>query len=527
MKNKKIIAALAAFLVVAVLLAAVILSHKPGGSEQGGQDSEFPISDLTPTEPVCAEHVDQDLNDICDLCNGSVIITIDFYCINDLHGRVLDSGTQPGIDEMTTFFQQAEQTDDHVVLLAAGDMWQGSAESNLTRGQLITDWMSSLDFAAMALGNHEYDWGEEPIEANSAFADFPLLAINIFDTQTGTRVDYCEASQLISCNGVRIGIIGAIGDCYTSIASEMVQGVYFKTGAELTALVMQEAESLRQQGADFIVYLLHDGLGGSPDGMPAQVSAQKLSSYYDTALSDGYVDLVFEGHTHQRYMLQDPSGVLHLQNGGDNNGGITHVEVSIHAISGATQVNHAELISGSAYEDMDDSPLIGELLDKYADSVAPALDICGTLAHAVPGDYLRQVIADLYYLEGLARWGTEYEIALGGGFISIRNPGYLSNGEVSYADLLELFPFDNELVLCSIKGRDLKDRFLEASDSRYGISGDSELLSNLDLNATYYVVVDTYTSTYAPNRLTEIERYGEAIYARDLLAEFIRNGGLG
>lgn len=478
-------------------------------------------------DTACVEHIDQNSDDICDRCGDSVIIMIDFYCINDLHGRVLDSSSQPGIDEMTTFFRQAEETDDHVVLLAAGDMWQGSAESNLTKGQLVTDWMSSLDFAAMALGNHEFDWGEAPIEANADLAAFPLLAINIFDTETGSRVDYCEASQLITCNGVQIGIIGAIGDCYTSIAPEMAQGVYFKTGAELTKLVMQETEALRQQGADFIVYLLHDGLGGSPAGMPEQVSGQKLSSYYDTALSEGYVDLVFEGHTHQRYMLQDPSGVLHLQNGGDNNGGITHVEVAIHAISGTTQITQAELISGSTYTDQEDSPLIDELLDKYADSIAPALDICGTLAHAVPGNVLQQTVADLYYLAGLQRWGTDYQIALAGGFISIRNPGYLSNGEVSYAKLMELFPFNNELVLCTIRGRDLKERFLEADDSRYYISVDSTLIENLDMDATYYVVVDTYTSTYAPNRLTEVERYGEAIYARDLLADFIRNGGLG
>ena len=40
-------------------------------------------------------------------------------------------------------------------------------------------------------------------------------------------------------------------------------------------------------------------------------------------------------------------------------------------------------------------------------------------------------------------------------------------------------------------------------------------------------MVDTYTSTYAPNNLTEIARYKEEVYARDLLADYIRGGGLG
>ena len=140
---------------------------------------------------------------------------------------------------------------------------------------------------------------------------------------------------------------------------------------------------------------------------------------------------------------------------------------------------------------------------------------------------LRQLIADLYYMEGLFKWGGEYDIALGGGFISIRNPGYLARGEVTYSDLLELFPFDNELVLCTIRGRDLKERFLESDNSNYFICCNDALVEDIDDNGIYYIVVDSYSASYKPNRLTEVERYGEAYYARDLLADYIRNGGLG
>ena len=170
--------------------------------------------------------------------------------------------------------------------------------------------------------------------------------------------------------------------------------------------------------------------------------------------------------------------------------------------------------------------MIADLLEEYEQELGTALDSCGTIAHAIPGNDLRQMVADLYYMEGLLRWGTEYDIALGGGFVSIRQPGYLSRGEVSYGELLELFPFDNELVLCSISGRNLKNRFLETDNSNYFICCDETITDHIDDNGTYYVVVDTYSSTYAPNRLTEVERYGEPYYARDMLANYIRNGGL-
>lgn len=476
----------------------------------------------------CQAHVDADGNDICDECGSSVIIIIDFYAVNDLHGKIMDADTQPGVDELTTYFQQAGQTDENAILLSTGDMWQGSAESNMTKGQLMTDWMNQLDFAAMAMGNHEFDWGEEYIEANAEFAQFPFLAINIYDRETNAPVDYCQPSVVLERDGVQIGIIGAIGDCYSSISPDRVEQVYFKTGAELTALVKAEAERLRSQGVDFIVYSLHDGLGQSMSGSVSAVEGSQLSSYYDTSLSDGYVDLVFEAHTHQRYLLQDEYGVYHLQNGGDNNG-ISHVEVEIHAITGSSRIREAELIATSDYASLEDAPLVEELLQKYEEEIAPAFQVVGTLDTSCPGDTMRQLVADLYFLAGIEKWGAEYDIVLGGGFISIRDPGYLARGEVTYGELQTLFPFDNELVLCSIRGRDLQARFFETDNSNYfiscGIYGET-VMENIDPDGIYYMVVDSYSSTYAPNKLTEVDRYGEGIFARDLLADYIAGGGL-
>ena len=182
------------------------------------------------------------------------------------------------------------------MLLSSGDMWQGSAESNLTKGNIVTDWMNEMDFAAMTLGNHEYDWGEEAVIANSELAKFPFLAINVYDRDTNERVDYCEASVMVEYSGVQIGIIGAIGDCYSSISADKVQDIYFKTGSELTALVKAESEKLRSEGADIVVYSIHDGYGKSIDAEGIMVKDEQISSYYDISLSDGYVDLVFEGH---------------------------------------------------------------------------------------------------------------------------------------------------------------------------------------------------------------------------------------
>ncbi len=471
-------------------------------------------------------HSDKEDDGICDACGENLLVTVDFYCFNDLHGKFSDGENHPGVDEMTTYLKNAMETDEHVILLSAGDTWQGSAESNMTQGLIMTDWMNELGFAAMALGNHEFDWGEDAVRANAEQAQFPLLAINIYDRETDSLVDYCDSSVMVDLGQVQIGIIGAIGDCYSSIASDKTQGIYFKVGSELTELVMDESELLREQGADFIVYLLHDGYGDSSGTGASQLTSGQLASYYDTDLSDGYVDLVFEGHTHQQYLAEDKYAVPHLQNRGDNKGGISHVEMSYNTVTGSTRLTRTELVLHSAYTSLESDPIVEDLLEKYDDLIAPANEVVGNNAALRYSHDLRQKVADLYFELGLQTWGDEYDIILGGGFISVRSPYELPAGEVVYAQLQSLFPFDNDLVLCSVRGSDLLAKFINTDNRNYYICLDDELTAaDIDPDGTYYIVVDTYTSSYGPNRLTVVEEYERGIYARDLLADFIAAGG--
>ena len=105
-----------------------------------------------------------------------------------------------------------------------------------------------------------------------------------------------------------------------------------------------------------------------------------------------------------------------------------------------------------------------DLLAKYDDQIAVSKEILGKNGKFRNSTWLRQKVADLYLEAGLEKWGEEYEIALGGGFISVRSPYDLEAGNVTYGMLQSIFPFDNELVLCSVKGVDLLNRFIHTSN---------------------------------------------------------------
>lgn len=463
-------------------------------------------------QPDCTggDHIDADENLYCDLCSKYVIVVIDFYVLNDLHGKFCDSDTQPGVDELATYLKQMEELDDNVVFMSSGDMWQGTAESNLTNGLILTDWMNEMNFVSMTLGNHEYDWGEEKIRLNAEAAEFPFLAINIYDKTTNTLVDYCSPSVMIERDGVKIGIIGAMGDCYSSISSDMVAGVEFKVGSQLTALVKAESEKLRAEGADIVVFSMHDGIEN-----------------YDVALSDGYVDICFEGHTHLQYVRTDRNGVYHIQGGGENDG-ISHAEIQVNTATGSNKVNQVNNVKNSVYNNLADDPATEAIEEKYAEIINYAYSDLGVVSKPYGDSEVEDYVASLYLKAGLERWGDEYDIVLGGGFLKTRSPYDLSAGVKTYADILSLLPFDNRLVLCSISGNNLNRRFINTTNSDYHNAyseyGNSLLDGGISNSKTYYVVVDTYTAYYAPNGLTIVDFYDEDVYARDLFAEAVRSG---
>ena len=374
---------------------------------------------VTYTEGAC-NHIDADDNGICDNCTQNVCVNIDFYGINDLHGKYMDTNTQPGVDEFTTYMKNLyADASAYEVLFSAGDMWQGTVESSTNRGALMTEWMNEVGFASMTLGNHEFDWGQSGI----AIADFPLLAINI--QYNGEMLEGCQASVVVERGGVKIGIIGAIGNCLSSISGEYQTGMTFITGSALTALVKAEATRLREEeDCDFIVYSLHDGYGSSTSGITSlsgSAFSDGSSIYYDTSLSNGYVDLVFEGHTHQSYILKDEYGVYHLQGGGENRA-ISLARVSYNLVTGSYNVEPRS-VSNTVYgnSSIPDDPSVQNIFNKYFPDENPYETVLGTLSSGKSSDEITEKIAELYLAFGKEQWST-YNVVLGGGYLKTRSP---------------------------------------------------------------------------------------------------------
>ena len=99
---------------------------------------------------------------------------------------------------------------------------------------------------------------------------------------------------------------------------------------------------------------------------------------------------------------------------------------------------------------------------------------------------------------------------------------------MTYSQIASLFPFDNEIVLCSVKGSDLQgSNFVNGSNDNYYLTWTSygnEVRFNINYSQTYYLISDTYSSDYSYNHLTVIDTLEVGLYARDLLKNYVAAG---
>jgi len=367
----------------------------------------------------------------------SPIVTIDLYNLNDFHGAVEHnpSNKELGINRLAGYFKTQLARNPNSVFLSSGDMWQGSADSNITRGRLVVDAMNQIGFSAMAIGNHEFDWTDEYLYLNQVRSNFPLLGINILDKQTQQRAAFADASVMIERSGIQIGIIGTIGDTLEStILTSAVAPYDF---VPYTNLVKDESQRLKNLGADLIVLVNHNGTVES-GVMP-------------------YVDAVFNGHTHRREVFHIDGKPVYQ--GLAYGQAISHVRFAFNTanmipsfIQNQSGVYTYESLLSSNLFPLEDSDMKA-LYDDYL--INEINDVKNEMIGEADGAFSRQQLGALAVDEMLRYAQTVKPDVVA----SFHNTGgvrsTIDDGPVTYGELYKAFPFDNELMIVEVTGSQL------------------------------------------------------------------------
>jgi 5'-nucleotidase len=231
--------------------------------------------------------------------------------LNDVHGRLERLPLLAG--------RLAEvRREGPTLLLDAGDSLQGTLEAALSQGESVVAAYRAMGLAAAALGNHDFDYGQEALRRRIAAAPYPFLSANLVDRATGRLPGWPNLGgrRLFRFRGGPVvGVVGLAGE-HTPYGTmpDNVRGLAFGSAARALA---RQAKALRADGAELVVAVAHLGGRCGLDREPGDLSACELGSdlfRLAQALPPGLVDAVVGGHTHA-FLRHVVNGVAVLEAG--------------------------------------------------------------------------------------------------------------------------------------------------------------------------------------------------------------------
>lgn len=395
-------------------------------------------------------------------------LTLTILHTNDIHGHVLPSKRSEEPTGLVALGRAIRQERDRalaageaVLLMDAGDIFQGTPEGNLTRGEVVVDWMNHMRYDVMTVGNHEFDYGLKVPEALAAMAEFPILGANVQDEATGlipewlglgeTQPDRASLRGAVYLRTFRrqgaeatVAVIGVT----TSLMKDMTvkgrtDGLVFPSEVSTVEKILGQLPPV-----DLIVLLTHCGVS----------TDEELARAFQ-----GRVHVVVGGHSHTRLDEGRREGNVLIAQAGCNSQRLGKVTVSLKPPRASGSAAGRPEISSKA-----------ELLVVGDDIHARFRTYLRTVEKKVglPPGGLERAGVPVGRLEGSLERISEYESSSignlltdlmredSGSDVAFQNKtGIRSNmsaGAVSWRDVYQVSPFGNTVVTMLLKGSDLR-----------------------------------------------------------------------
>ena len=232
--------------------------------------------------------------------NKDIKITI--LHTNDMHSHIhpFTSGRNKGLGGMAqraALIKQIRKQEEHVLLLDAGDIFQGTPYFNVYGGELEFKLMSEMKYDAVTLGNHDFDNGLDGLQKQLPHANFPFLIAN-YDFSDTILKDTFKPYKIFRKGDLKIGVFGIGIELEGLVPKKLYQNTVYQNPIEKAnyyATLLKQKEK-----CDLVICLSHLGFKYSND---------KLSDMtFSSQTRD--IDLIIGGHTHT--FLNKPVKQLNL-----------------------------------------------------------------------------------------------------------------------------------------------------------------------------------------------------------------------
>ena len=390
---------------------------------------------------------------------------------NDVHGRIVE---EKGRDKTTSVVGDAKlatvieneraKKDQTTVVVDAGDAFQGLPISNSTKGEARAEILNKMNYDAMAVGNHEFDFGLDEAKKYKQILKFPLLSSNTY--VNGARL--FEASTIIdkdkSVKGDEVVVIGVTTpETATKTHPKNVQGVTFKDPIPEVLNVVKEIQAkAKATGDDYKTYVVLAHLGvdtTTPNEWRGSTLADELSK---SPLLKGKRVVVIDGHSHTVESKTYGDNVTYNQTGSylNNIGKVTLKPNSLLGTPSLIKASETTNVTPNA----EVKKLVDQIKAKYDAENAVVVvknspvELSGTRENVrVRETNLGNVVADSLYEYGQTGFKNKADIAVtnGGGL----RETIAKDKPITRGSVIAVLPFGNTISQISVTGKDVLAMF--------------------------------------------------------------------
>ncbi len=399
--------------------------------------------------------------------------TFEVYATNDLHGRFFDSlyienesgAVHPySLASVAAKIKEARVNKglDNVVLLDIGDHLQGDNAAfyynfiDTVSEHIFSKVMNFLKYDAVVVGNHDIEPGHSVYDKVTDELNMPYLAANAINTKTGES--YFEPYTILNKNGVKIAVIGLTNPNIPNwLSPDLWEGIEFK---EVVPVLEHWVKEVREkENPYFVIVAMHAGLGDvEVDNIedPARFVAKNVKG----------IDLVLAAHDHKvtAEKINNGEKEIWLLEGGSRAAALSKATVELTIMDGKVVLTN---VSGESI------PMSGvepdaEYTKAFRDEFLKVKEFTNR-----PVGMLHNSIAsrDAYFgSSAYVDMIHTLQLKASGAAISFVAPlsfdAKIEKGELNYQNLMDIYPFENQLNVMELSGREIKN-YLEYSYSMW------------------------------------------------------------
>ena len=466
MKKKKL-------LLPILLLAPAFLASQVAADEQTAPETNLEVAAASTNATDAATPASTEANtatsegateSVAELPEANILHT------NDVHGRIVEEKGVIGDAKLAAVIDEERAKNPSTLVVDAGDAFQGLPISNSSKGEERAKILNEIGYDAMAVGNHEFDFGLDEAKKYKEILNFPLLSSNTYIN--GARL--FEASAIVDKDKNVVGdefvVIGVTTpETATKTHPKNVQGVTFTDPISEVNKVIDEIEArATAEGKTYKNYVVLAHLGvdtTTPIEWRGSTLAEELSK---NSKLKGKRVTVIDGHSHTVQSTTYGENVTYNQTGSylNNIGKITYQANQL--------LGNPQQISAASTKNVVPNAKVAAMVQKIKEQYDAEnakivrdnspVELNGQRENVrVRETNLGNVVADALYEYGQTGFSHKTDLAVtnGGGL----RETIAKDKPITKGSVIAVLPFGNIISQIKVTGQNISDMFTKSLGS--------------------------------------------------------------